>query len=442
MLAVASDWRPSAVAILRLSGPDAYALLAAGLGLEIARPVDRRARVVSGRLRCGAWPAVPVTAYCFAGPRSYTGQDLVELHVPGALPLVHRVADGLLAAGARRAQPGEFTARAFLAGKLAPDAVAGVQALVAARSAEQAREAARTLTAGARADVASWRERILDLLARVEAGIDFVEEEDIRFIEADELVGALDGLMAELPPRATVGPSGARPHVALVGLPNAGKSTLFNALLGEGRAIVSPVLGTTRDVLSAEVTWAGVPLVLQDCAGLGATADELAAAAHRLAEATAEQADIVLWVHAQDAGPSVVETAALARLDSARVIFVLSKADRPAVVGLDEVAVRSAQPIAVCALTGRGLEPLRQAVLAAVERRGGGAAGIADGRLVRAREALERARKLAAADREGLRADEVALDMRQAAGWLSTEIDPGMIDRVLGRIFATFCVGK
>lgn len=427
---------------MRLSGEEAYALLAAALGLAIERPADGRARVVSERLRCAGWPTVPVTAYCFAGPRSYTGQDLVELHVPGALPLVHRVADALLAAGARRAQPGEFTARAFLAGKLDAEAVAGVQALVAARSAGQAREAARTLTAGGRADAANWRERILDLLARVEAGIDFVEEEDIRFIEADELVAALDGVMAELPARAAVGPSGARPHVALVGLPNAGKSTLFNALLGEARAIVSPVLGTTRDVLSAEVTWEGVPLVLQDCAGLGKTADELAAAAHRLSELAAEQADVVLWVHARDAGPSAVAAAALARLDPARVIFVASKADRPAVAGLDELAGRRAQAIEVCALTGSGLEGLRAAVLAAVERTQGGAVGIADGRLVRAREALRRARAVAAADREGSRSDEVALDLRQAVGWLGAEIDPEMVDRVLGRIFATFCVGK
>ena len=285
------------------------------------------------------------------------------------------------------------------------------------------------------------------LLAHIEAGIDFVEEEDIQFVTRDEVVATLDALIADLGEAdadEVDAARGGRPHVACAGLPNAGKSTLFNALVGYERALVSPVLGTTRDVLAAEVELDGVVAVFQDCAGLGASADEIALASHLATERTMQLADLVLWVHAADMPWDERETAACAGIEPDRRVLVLSKVDLASRPWGGEIPVNFPTRVGVCALNGTGMGELRATLarrlatgveLPPDELRGG------EHRLGVA--ALRRARDLADSIQcELLFSDLIALELRAALAVLARETHQSVSERLLDHIFAEFCVGK
>jgi len=286
-------------------------------------------------------------------------------------------------------------------------------------------------------------EGIVGLLALVEAGIDFVEEEDVRFIASDEVVRRIEGLTSELRhagrPRAADARL-SRPHIALAGLPNAGKSTLFNRLLGYERALVSPVLGTTRDVLSADIEVGGLAAVLQDCAGAGATADELELACHLASERAAEAADLVLWVHAADVAWDERETAACARVAPQRRLLVWSKADLAPAARMPAPSVEFAATAAVSAVDGTGVGELRGLLGARLrELAPASAASLEEGEYEAAAAALGRARSLATG---GGFPELIAIELREAHGRLATVAAPAIDEQLLGRIFATFCVGK
>jgi tRNA modification GTPase len=444
IVAVSSGWRASPVGIVRLSGPAAFELLE---HVRVALPpADARPRSgwCEARLAPGNDLELPATIFWFCAPRSYTGQDLVEIHTVGSLPALRAVSSRLIELGARRALPGEFTARAFLNGRLDADKVEGVLALISAEDQTAARRAARLSRDSYRARVGAIRDRLTELIALVEAGIDFVEEEDVRFITAAELRQAVDDLVAAVweirrPGRALdrVG----KPHVALAGLPNAGKSTLFNVLLGYERAIVTPVLGTTRDVLSAEVETGGVALVLQDCAGLGTSVDELESAAHLAAENAAEQADLVLWVHDCTTAWDVRETTVCRRIPENRRLLVVSKLDRAA-DGCDAVSpIAFPTAVQVSAVTGAGLQRLREALIEQLQTAGDAPAGAEH--VAAALTALGRAREAAWPSEEILAMPEiVALELRQASEALESFGRGPEAEDVLGRILARFCVGK
>ncbi len=436
IVAVSTAWQAAPVGVIRLSGPDSFAL-AAGLGA--GPPPGVAGAWTAARVHLDPEHTVPAVACWFRGPRSYTGDDVVELQVPGSPPLLRALLDKLVAAGARWALPGEFTARALRRGKLDARQVEGVLALLEADQAATLRQAARALCTRAADDRNAVRERLLDLLARVEAGIDFVDEEDVRFISDDDLRTGLDEVLAALTAPTAPGPRGvALPHVTLVGRPNAGKSTLFNALIGADRALVSPINGTTRDVLTAEFDCEGVRCRLQDCAGLGRSADELERAARRAAERAAAQADVVLWVHPADEAWTQEEAATAAAIAGRRGVLVLSKCDRIASRQTDRPELSSAFTacVVVSALTGAGLAELRRALAAAL-RAGSEMPGIGvdeDARRA-ACAAVQRAR---AADAPEI----VALELREAVNVLATAAAAPVDEEVLGQIFARFCIGK
>lgn len=443
IVAVSTGWQPAALGIVRLSGPDAFALVGElGPVPPATAPTWTDARVCLDDVR-----TLPATAYWFRAPRSYTGQDLVELHVVGCLPLLRALSARLLECGARRALPGEFTARAFLNGRLAARQVEGVLDLMQAQHAADVREAARLARGDVHRRIADIRERVTRLLALIEAGIDFVDEDDVRFIAPAEVVATLDRLLADLDAieaRSGHDPHLGRPHVALAGLPNAGKSTLFNALVGYERALVSPVLGTTRDVLSAEVEFGGLGAVLQDCAGLGASADELELASHLASERAAQHADLVLWVHAADTRWDTRETTAVERIGATRLILVVSKSDLTAVVAEPAPELGFVAEARLSAPRGTGLQELREVVSrelgARMAARSGGPL-VGDLRAVSA--ALRRAKELAAAAGEALSMPElISVELRTAFQVLVNESVAPLDERVLDRIYAEFCVGK
>lgn len=458
IVAVSTAWAPSPLAIVRLSGPRAVELSQAILSHHERGSVAGCSDVPyadegSGTQRLPATPVragrahwrramlaveapIPGDVFSFYAPRSYTGQDVVEIHTVGCLPLVRAIADRLAELGARRALPGEFTARAVVAGKIDRDQVERILGLI---HAEDARRAA-LVRRGSRSEAAAGRERVAEalreLLARVEAGIDFVDEEDVRFISEgemrSEIRSALDAL-GRIAVRDVASLERGRPHVALAGLPNAGKSTLFNALVGSQRAVVSPVVGTTRDVISAELTVEGVEIMLQDTAGLRESSDELELAAHIAAEQAADSAELVLWAHDAGLPWEAREIAALGRIRSAAII-VLTKSDR-AGRRIAPVPLEKNRVLCVSAATGDGLDTLRREIaveVAAQRVDAGGAVNSVDPGVV---AALERA--------AGYREPElIAWELRTAIDLLGGASGASVIDDILGRIFSRFCVGK
>jgi tRNA modification GTPase len=337
IVALSTGRQPAPLAIVRLTGVGSFDL-AAGLGALPPTATGGSTAMTRAVLRIDDSLRLPADLLWFRAPRSYTAQDLVELHTLGCLPAVQRLCDRLAALGARPAVPGEFTARAYLNGRLDADQVAGVLELINASDGRAARAAARSVRQSHAQQRAAIENRLLDLLARVEAGIDFVDEEDVRFITADELLRELDDILAHLDALqsdARASPSSGMPHVAIAGRPNAGKSTLFNTLLRSTRAIVSPAPGTTRDVLSAQVDLDGAAFVIQDCAGLDASHDDLSTAAHSAARRCIQNADLVLWLHDAAQPWTDQERREAAKLDPARTILVFSKCDRDFPVAME-----------------------------------------------------------------------------------------------------------
>jgi len=445
IVAVSTGWQPAPLGIVRLSGPESFRLVAR-LGITVPDLCDRRSFWTEGRACLGGEVSCPVTVFWFPGPHSYTGDDLVELHTIGCLPLLTALRDRLAEWGARLALPGEFTARAFQRRKLDAAGVERVLNLLRVQDDAAARELRRRQRDSHRATVSRVVDELTDLLARIEAGIDFVEEEDIRFVSPAEVCATLDRLAAEMESclRGSADPHAGLPHVLVAGLANAGKSTLFNRLAGTERALTSPIEGTTRDVLSARVELDGCTLVLQDCAGFGTgggCADEAARAA---AQATLRQADVILWLHAADMPWQSMEVELCRELPVERMILVRNKID------LATAGPRSDEPtwftaaLDVSALRGDGLDELR-ARLGRLLGEWGVAEPQTDGTpaMREALEALRRARALSYVSAHDLTSPElISLELRLARSalvdWSARTLDEAILDR----IYTEFCVGK
>jgi tRNA modification GTPase len=392
-----------------------------------------------------------VVAAVFRTPRSFTREDVVELSCHGGRLSAERILDALLAAGGRLARPGEFTLRAFLNGRIDLARAEAVADLIHAET-RAAHDLALAQLAGelsSRIDALS--ERSGDALAEVEARVDFVEDvggievpphvlAEIQSIER-ELAALLDGAPFARAVREGVA-------VPLVGRPNAGKSSLFNALLGEARALVTPVPGTTRDRVSEALELAGVRVTLSDTAGLRDGAELVESAGIGLTHEAIARASAIVWV-LDGSRPLEPEDRRLeARFAGKRVVIALNKRDLGSAVGREaaESLARDAivRVVEVSALTGDGLSGVRSAL---VELLGGGAGdlGLAVSNprhaeaLSRAGSALARAAECA---RVGAPGEIVALEIREAIGALGEVTGRNVSADLLERIFSRFCVGK
>lgn len=378
----------------------------------------------------------------FPAPGSFTGEDVLELHVHGGRAVVDGVLGALAqVAGARMAEPGEFSRRAFYNGKLDLTAAEGLADLVAAETAAQRRQALRQMNGALQRLYDDWRQRLLHARARLEAAIDFSDEElpDDLAGEAQAAAARLHGEMVAHLASAAVGQrirDGI--EVAVVGPVNAGKSTLVNALAGREVAIVAATAGTTRDVLEVPLDVGGYPVLLCDTAGLrGEGGDAVEREGIRRAKRRAAAADVRLAVFDGAAWPSWDgETAAL--VDDSTVV-VLSKGDLRHVPEQAWIAGRPA--LVVAAGEGRGLTALFSALEAAVRRRFE-LSGAAPATRLRHRQALEAcAAALAAAS--GATAIEIAAEeLRVAADALGQLTGRAASDEILDLIFSEFCIGK
>ncbi len=442
--AVATGGGRSRRAIIRLSGPGLPDLLA-----HLLTPPDPPPGVSAARLRLTPALELPLLVMRSAAGRSYTGEESAELIVPGNPHLLARIMALLVShEGVREATPGEFSARAFLSGRLTLAQAEGVAAMIAARTDEQLAAAARLISGATGERYKAWADEAATLQALVEAGIDFTDQEDVVPIPPAELARRLDALTAEITEalgstRGAEAPSHL-PMVVLAGEPNAGKSTLFNALLGRRRSVVSDQRGTTRDVIAEPLDLSrdvpgGPTIMLADLAGLDAdAAGMIDEQAQRRAIDAIAAADVV--VHCDPTGRFAPLPPPRDGRADRTVIRVRTKADLPTAPG-----PASAEDLAVCAVDGYNLGPLRRAIADAAW--GGSVAASEAALLPRHRRALAQAAHHLAEARalaSGSTAHpELTAGALRAAldhlGELTGEVSP---DDVIGRIFATFCVGK
>lgn len=421
IFALSSGAPPAAIALIRISGPAASAAL-----VSLAGRLPEPRRAVTATLRDGAGDMLDrALVLWLPGPTTATGEDCAELHLHGGRAVV-RAMEGALAAlpGLRPALPGEFTRRAFANGRIDLSEAEGLADLLSAET-ELQRRSAMAMAGGAFShEVEGWRSALLSASASLEAVLDFADEDDVAALPADfgERLGALALQLAGWleRPRAERLRDGFR--VVLAGPPNAGKSTLFNALVEDEAAITAPIPGTTRDVLSRPVAIEGVPFVFEDTAGLrDETGDVIEAIGIERARTALDQADVVLWLGDEGEGPTGAWE-------------VEAQIDR-AVHG-----AKSAPRHRVSAVTGEGVDALRSDLVAtartSMPRPGEAAlnarqhALLAEARLAIVEATQVRDPLLAA---ECLRLARVAFD--SLIGRATTE---DMLDALFGR----FCIGK
>jgi tRNA modification GTPase len=354
IVALASAAGPAARAIVRLSGrraPEIAGSLCADLALVELQP----GHFFSGQLRVpGLQLPVPADIYRFVVPRSYTGQDMIELHTIGCQPIVEVLLAACLNGGARAAQAGEFTQRAFLAGKLDLTRAEAVLGVIEAGERHELKRALKQLAGGLARPMQELREDLLNLLADVEAGLDFADE-DIHFVSTAQLLKRLAKGLAYLTlmhKQIEQRGLGQRPYrVMLAGPPNAGKSSLFNALAGAAAALVSAEPGTTRDYLEATIEVDGIPVQLVDTAGLQPAGDTIDAQAQTLGQEQSHFADLILWCNPSGADtdcpfPSSQECWRIAtKADLASPPTGLPATSVVTGYGLDELRTRLAQQV-------------------------------------------------------------------------------------------------
>jgi tRNA modification GTPase len=450
IVAAASPPGIGARGIVRVSGPSAVPCVASVFVQDApGRPFTSRAasRHAGRVLLLPDQAPLPCEVQVWPGTQSYTRQPTVEIHTVASLPLLGQLVETLSAAGARLARPGEFTLRAFLAGRLDLTQAEGVLGVIDARDGRELEGALSQLAGGLSQPLSLLRESLIDLLAEIEAGLDFVEE-DLELISADDATGHIDqaarvvaALVQQLQIRR-VRPGHVR--IVLAGAPNVGKSSLFNALVGHSAALVDEASGTTRDYLSVRTEIDGRECELVDTAGLSADAD--LPQAQTAAQAQQARADLLVACVDSSRRSSAEGENLIRSADASMRVIVLTKCDLPQRSGEVRADCRTSSR------TGEGLDELRRLLARKVaeleespvhEVLGGGfveqtALRVAVS-LAGARDALERARAIVG-DRAG---DELlAVELRHALDELGRVTGAVYTDDVLDRVFGKFCIGK
>jgi tRNA modification GTPase len=450
--AIATPPGEGGIAIVRISGVGAE-----NIATKIfARAHGKNGRLTSHRLYHGAihdpktsGMVDEVLLTIMRKPRSYTGEDIVEIHCHGGAFLVRKILGLALSQGARQAEPGEFTKRAFLNGKMDLSQAEAVLDLIRART-DKAADLALTQSAG---EIAKWvhglRDELLDIMVQVEAAIDFPEEE-IELLKRQEVIQNINDLrvkIAEILSTYAWGRlfrEGAR--VCLCGRPNVGKSSLLNALLGEERVIVTPVPGTTRDVIEEAINLDGLPVVLWDTAGICETDDHVERMGVNLSRQYLEKADAAVIVLDGSTSLTEADQDLLRSVSAKKNLIAVNKRDLPQALSIDDLSQFSgSSTIAwVSAKLGDGIDDLKKKlrelvigsqiepaiVLTNLRHRNA---------LFRGEAALKHAVTTLG---EGYAAEFVGVDLRETCDALGEIIGSVTNEDILERIFREFCIGK
>lgn len=454
--AVATAPGDAALAVVRMSGEGSRAVAETVLRRRHAGRWQPFRFRTGWQLRHGwVWgadedgPVDEVLACWFPAPRSFTGEEMVELTCHGGREAARGVLQALIGAGARLAEPGEFSRRAFMNGKLDLTQAEAIMDLIQAGSARGRQVAARHLAGDVGREARRLGEQVLGLLAEVEARLDFPEDE-LGEVEAEALQANIRAVAAEV--EALLGTSaGGRflregVQAVLVGQPNAGKSSLLNRLAGRERAIVSPEAGTTRDYLEETVVLGGVPVTLVDTAGLREAQSGIEAAGVERAEALAATADVLICVVPAHRALEEEDERAVRLCQNRAAVIVLNKTD----LGVDPGVVRQLEQLApgvpvlrVSALTGDGVSELRDWLASYCGQGLEADVVITNARHVRALQRTH-ASLVAAADAvaQGMPAEFVAVDLREARQALGELTGETANEDVVQEIFRRFCIGK
>ena len=447
IVAVATAPGRSGLGIVRLSGPDAE---------RIARELTRRAHRLTPRRatlaklvdpQVAGSPLDQVVLLAFQAPASYTGEDVVEISAHGNPWLLGHIVECATRCGARAAEPGEFTFRAYLNGRFDLVRAEAVADLIDAVTPAQVRAASDQLNGTLTRAVGEVEATLFDVLAKLEASLDFPEE-GYDFVGQDEAAGLLAQVSAQVGSLLASSRAGRVLRegrtLALVGRPNAGKSSLFNAFIGGDRVIVSPEAGTTRDLVTERCDVMGIPLVLVDTAGWRRARGTIESEGVRRAEGAARAADLVVVVVDGSVPLGAADRALIDARSSGRVVAV-NKSDLPARWELGALGAAAADAVRVSAQTGAGLDDLRRLLVRALV---GDERALDDVRVTNVRHA-----RLLEAAQGALRAAEevaaapgqeelVVADVRDAIGALQEITGKRAGGAVLQEIFSRFCIGK
>jgi tRNA modification GTPase len=450
--AIATGVGEASIGVVRVSGPEALRVGVNAFNPKRGDSLDRRP---SHSVTYG-WVVTPeglpvdeALALVMRGPHSYTGEDVVELQCHGGQVAVRRVLDAVLQAGARLAEPGEFTRQAFLNGRLDLAQAEAVIEIIRAKTDRALEAAVNQLRGGLSDTVVSIRERLLEMMAHLEADIDFPELD----LEVQTKVEVVEGCrwavtqIRDLLSRARQGKllrEGLR--VVLAGRPNVGKSSLLNRLVRENRAIVTAVPGTTRDVIEEWVNIRGLPVALADTAGIRETTDVIEKLGVDRSRAMLDRADLVLLVLDASAGPTKEDRELIGLLPPGRqVVAVLNKVDLVSTVGLEPLRhlLGQTETLLVSAEQGTGIEHLEDTIAKAA-----GAADKEESFLANARQeealrsglsALESALQTS---ESGFGLELVSIDIRTAWMTLGEITGETVGEDLLDQIFSRFCIGK
>ncbi len=444
--AIATATGQGGIAILRISGPRAEAVLhfvfrpAKGEGETFPSHLLVYGHVVKGNEKVDEAMAVLMRA-----PRSYTREDVAEIHTHGGRMMASRSLELALAAGARQAEPGEFTRRAFLNGRLDLSQAEAVMGLIAAGGHQAAKAAMRQLEGGPSKFIREVLEKLYGLVAGLEAAIDYPEE-----VEEEEATSSLrhGALMLAKELEDACDERGVKMleqgmDVVLCGRPNVGKSSLLNALLGEERAIVTDVPGTTRDILTGSIEINGLPVTLSDTAGLRDTEDTVEKIGVSRAQRAMARADVVILVIDSGQPLSLADEALLLSPSEGEFAVVLNKSDLAPMVAAEKIRelCPSAPVISLSARTGEGLAVLK-AYLAEKAGEPSRLALTTSRHLAAARRAAWSLRQAADSLASHIPLDLAAVDLRDALAALGEITGDEVEERILDQVFSQFCVGK
>jgi tRNA modification GTPase len=453
--AIATPIGEGGLGVIRVSGPRSLAIVCTVFRDRHGCPVERwpSHRVRFGKIidpRTGATLDEVLSTYMRA-PRSYTCEDVVEISCHGGVGVMARLLEALVAAGARLAEPGEFTKRAFLNGRLDLTQAEAVIDLIHAQTEASHQLALVQLEGGLSQAILAMREDLLEVLAYVEGAMEFPEE-DLELLPWSALLAKVTAIDRRLISLLETFHSGRvlrqGVQAVIVGRPNVGKSSLFNALLAANRAIVTPIPGTTRDVLEEIVNLRGYPFRLVDTAGIRASDDPIEREGIGRARTSLASADLILLTLDGSEPLTAEDEEAIAAVRDKPVQVVLNKADLPPALEWDELRARfpTWPMVAVSCKEQQGLEHLAEAMVEAVLR---GQQRPHEGPMLtklRHWEAVQHAHQSLTRVRQGmeqhLSGEFIAMDLREVLEWLGEVVGLSYTEDLLDKIFSEFCIGK